>query len=76
MVVMRFPDTGRFKGIAVVRNDIDRAQLEQLARQGVIGVAWNASLLGVAHYAQAGDLLRLLADLDMLLSLLRVWIPK
>jgi predicted TIM-barrel fold metal-dependent hydrolase len=56
---------GRYKGIAVVRNDISRAELEQLRAAGVIGVAFNATLLGVAHYAQTDPLLRHLTDLDM-----------
>jgi predicted TIM-barrel fold metal-dependent hydrolase len=60
---------GRFKGIAVVPNDIDRAALLRLREAGVIGVAFNTTVLGVAHYAQAQPLLRLLAELDMLLSL-------
>jgi hypothetical protein len=41
---------GRFKGIAVVRNDISRDELLQLRTGGVIGVAFNATLLGVEHY--------------------------
>lgn len=60
---------GRFKGIVVVRNDTGRDELLRLRAAGVIGVAWNASLLGPAHYADGAPLLRQLADLDMLLSL-------
>jgi predicted TIM-barrel fold metal-dependent hydrolase len=60
---------GRFKGVAVVPTDIDRAGLEQLQDAGVIGVAWNATLMGTAHYARAGSLLRLVEELDMLVSL-------
>lgn len=60
---------GRFRGIAVVPNDIDRAGLRRLREAGVVGVAWNATLLGTAHYAGAEPLLRLLADLDMVVSL-------
>lgn len=56
---------GRYKGIAVVRNDISRAELAQLRAAGVIGVAFNATLLGVEHYAQTDPLLRHLAELDM-----------
>lgn len=59
----------RFKGIAVVRNDTPRDELLRLRDAGVIGVAWNASLLGTDHYADGAPLLRHLADLDMLLSL-------
>ena len=60
---------GRFKGIAVVRNDIGRSELLQLRQAGVIGVAFNATVMGVEHYAHTHTLLRHLADLDMLLSL-------
>jgi predicted TIM-barrel fold metal-dependent hydrolase len=60
---------GRFKGIAVLPNNTDRATLLRLREAGVIGVAFNATVLGVAHYAQTEPLLRTLADLDMLLSL-------
>jgi predicted TIM-barrel fold metal-dependent hydrolase len=60
---------GRFKGIAVVPNDIDSAALLRLRDAGVIGVAWNATVLGTAYYAQGGPLLQRLADAGMLLSL-------
>jgi len=60
---------GRFKGIAVVPNDIDRDALLALREAGVIGVAFNATVMGVAHYASTAPLLRTLAELDMLLSL-------
>jgi predicted TIM-barrel fold metal-dependent hydrolase len=60
---------GRFKGIAVVRNHTDRDALLALRDAGVIGVAFNATVMGVDHYANAGALLRTLTELDMLLSL-------
>jgi predicted TIM-barrel fold metal-dependent hydrolase len=60
---------GRFKGIAVVPNDIARDDLLRLRDAGVIGIAWNATVLGTAGYADAAALLRRLAELDMLLSL-------
>ena len=58
-----------FKGIAVVPNGIERSELLGLRDAGVIGVAWNASLLGTGFYSGARAHLKLLADLDMLLSL-------
>jgi predicted TIM-barrel fold metal-dependent hydrolase len=61
--------SGRFKGIAVVRNDTDRDALLALRAAGVIGVAFNATVMGSDHYANAGALLRMLAEQDMLLSL-------
>lgn len=60
---------GRFKGIAVVRNETTREDLLALRAAGVIGVAFNATVMGVEHYAAASRLLRELAALDMLLSL-------
>lgn len=60
---------GRFKGIAVVPNDIGHGALAGLKAAGVIGVAFNATLLGTEHYAHTGELLRRLAGFDMLLSL-------
>jgi predicted TIM-barrel fold metal-dependent hydrolase len=61
--------SGRFKGIAVVPLDTGRDELAALRAQGVIGVAFNATLLGTAHYLQAGPLLQRLLDADMMVSL-------
>jgi predicted TIM-barrel fold metal-dependent hydrolase len=60
---------GRFRGVAVVRNDGSREELLRLREAGVVGVAFNATVLGVDHYLQAGPLLRHLADLDLFVSL-------
>jgi predicted TIM-barrel fold metal-dependent hydrolase len=65
--LQRHPD--RFRGVAVVRNDIAREELQQLQAAGVVGVAFNATVLGVAHCLQAGALLRHVADLGMFVSL-------
>ena len=56
---------GAFKGIAVVPNDCDLDSLEQLKSQGVIGVAFNAALMGFDFYADIEPLLRRLQQLDM-----------
>ncbi len=56
---------GRFKGIAVVPNDASSETLLELKAQGVIGIAFNATVHGVAHYMGCAPLLRRLADLDM-----------
>ena len=56
---------GRFKGIAVVPNTADRATLVALKAAGVVGVAFNATIHGTAHYARTAPLLRLLAELDL-----------
>jgi predicted TIM-barrel fold metal-dependent hydrolase len=60
---------GRFKGIAFVPLDTGREALVELQAQGVVGVALNATALGTAYCLQAGPLLRLLAELDLLVSL-------
>ncbi|MDE2082755.1 MAG: amidohydrolase family protein [Burkholderiales bacterium] len=60
---------GRFKGIVVAPLDIGPGALRELRSRGIVGLAFNAALLGTAHYRQAGPLLRRLADLDLLLSL-------
>lgn len=56
---------GRFKGIAMVRNDAGRDELQQLQAAGVVGVALNPAMLGVAHYADTGPLMQRLADLGL-----------
>ncbi|WP_137917380.1 amidohydrolase family protein [Hydrogenophaga sp. 2FB] len=60
---------GRYKGIAVMPNSTQRDALEDLRRQGVVGVAFNASLNGVAHYRGCAPLVRLLEELDMFLQI-------
>lgn len=60
---------GCFRGVAVVRNDITREELKRLKEAGVVGVAFNATVLGVEHYLQAGPLLKLLAELDLFVSM-------
>jgi predicted TIM-barrel fold metal-dependent hydrolase len=60
---------GRFKGIAVVRNDIGRDELLALRAAGVIGVALNATVMGTDHCMNAAPLMRTLAEQGMLLSL-------
>ena len=60
---------GRFKGIAVTPLDVSDATLAELQARGVIGLAFNATLFGTAHYAGSAGLLQRLARRDMLLSL-------
>jgi predicted TIM-barrel fold metal-dependent hydrolase len=59
---------GRFKGIAVVPNDVSRSELERLKAAGVIGVAFNATVHGVDYYAASAGLLRMLADLGLFIQ--------
>jgi predicted TIM-barrel fold metal-dependent hydrolase len=56
---------GRFKGVAVVRNDASLGELHDLQAQGVIGVAMNVALLGVDFYSDIAPLLDRLRDLNM-----------
>jgi predicted TIM-barrel fold metal-dependent hydrolase len=56
---------GRFKGVALVRNDASFGELQDLKAQGVIGAAMNVSLLGVDFYSNIEHLLQHLRDLDM-----------
>jgi len=60
---------GRYKGIAVVPNDITEASLAALADAGVVGVAFNATHHGVERYLAAGELLVKLRALDLCVSL-------
>ena len=60
---------GRFKGIAVVRNDATTDELSELKSQGVLGVAWNVTHYGAAHYRDARPLLAKLVALDMFLDI-------
>ena len=60
---------GRFKGIAVVANDIGYEELAELKKQGIIGVAINAALLGTEYYANCAGLMEKLDALDMFAQL-------
>lgn len=56
---------GRFKGVAVVRVDASRAELQDLQAQGVVGVTMNVALLGVDFYRNTAPLLARLRDLGL-----------
>jgi predicted TIM-barrel fold metal-dependent hydrolase len=56
---------GRWKGIAVVPNNVARSELERLNAAGVVGIAFNPTQLGVAYYADTSELLAMLKALDM-----------
>lgn len=60
---------GKFSGIAIVEPDADLATLQSLKEKGVVGVAFNPTMLGTGYYAGAAGLLERLAELDMLLNL-------
>ncbi len=56
---------GRFKGMAVVKNNASIGKLQDLQAQGIVGIAMNAALLGVDFYADIEPLLESLRELDM-----------
>ncbi len=56
---------GRCKGVALVRNDASRGELQDLQCQGIVGIACNVALLGVDFYRDLGPLLERLRDLGM-----------
>lgn len=60
---------GRFKGVAVVENDVDIKQLERLKAAGVIGVAFNAPFHGTDYYRDTAPLLQKLTSLGLFLQI-------
>ena len=60
---------GRFKGVAVVENDIDIRHLEQLKAAGVVGVAFNLPFHGTDYYRSAAPLLDRLVELGLFLQI-------
>jgi predicted TIM-barrel fold metal-dependent hydrolase len=59
---------GRFKGIAVVENDVSFLELKRLRVAGIVGVAFNVTHLGVEYYLNSAGLLGKLKDLNMFLQ--------
>jgi predicted TIM-barrel fold metal-dependent hydrolase len=60
---------GRFRGVAVVENDVDIKELERLKAAGVIGVAFNVPFHGPEYYRNAAPLLEKLTSLDLFLQI-------
>jgi len=56
---------GKFKDLAVVRNDVSRDELQTLQAKGVIGVTFNAALFDTQAYVDTAPLLRHLHDLAL-----------
>ncbi|MNO80469.1 4-sulfomuconolactone hydrolase [compost metagenome] len=56
---------GRFKGVAVVEPDIDIDALAALQVQGVVGIAFNPALYGVASFKGVDGLFGKLAELGL-----------
>jgi predicted TIM-barrel fold metal-dependent hydrolase len=65
--IARAPE--RYKGIAVVANDVTIEQLQKLKAAGVVGVAWNVTFYGVDYYRGAAPLLEKLAALGMFVDI-------
>lgn len=59
---------GRYKGIAVIDHDIAASGLARLKARGIVGIAFNTALVDAGSYADTGDLLRRLADLELILQ--------
>jgi predicted TIM-barrel fold metal-dependent hydrolase len=60
---------GRFKGVAVVENDVDLRELERLKAAGVVGVAFNAPFHGTDYYRDTAPLIEKLVDLGLFLQI-------
>ena len=59
----------QLKGIAFVELETDAEALQRLQAHGVIGIALNATVLGVEHCQRAGPLLQRAAALGLMLSM-------
>ena len=60
---------GRFRGVAVVENDVDIRELERLKMAGIVGVAFNVPFHGTGYYRNTAPLLEKLVDLGLFLQI-------
>ncbi|WP_456621656.1 amidohydrolase family protein [Bradyrhizobium sp. P5_C12] len=60
---------GRFRGVAVVENDVDTDELERLKAAGVVGVAFNVPFHGADYYRDTAPLLEKLTSLGLFLQI-------
>ena len=60
---------GRFKGIAVVPNDVEISVLERLKAAGVVGIAFNTTVNGVVYYEDSIELLAKLGALGLFVQI-------
>jgi predicted TIM-barrel fold metal-dependent hydrolase len=60
---------GRYKGVAVVENNISFDDLAELKGAGIVGVAFNLAFEGVEHYRNSCELIEALGALNMYLQL-------
>jgi predicted TIM-barrel fold metal-dependent hydrolase len=56
---------GRFKGVAVVKNDASFDELLDLKERGIVGIAFNATYHSTDFYLDIGPLLKRLAKLGL-----------
>ena len=59
---------GRFRGMAVVPNNVSRGDLERLKDAGICGITYNATAPDV-NYEHTEDLLAVLAEFDMFVDI-------
>lgn len=59
---------GRFKGMAVVKQDTLSEELATLKSQGIVGVTFNVAYYGFEHFARSLPLMDRLADLEMIVQ--------
>ena len=60
---------GRFKGVAVVANDVGIGELERLKAAGIVGVAFNLPFHGADYYRNTTALLDKLIELGLFLQI-------
>ena len=60
---------GRFKGVAVVENDVNIQELERLKAAGVVGVAFNVPFHGIDYYHNTASLLEKLVAFGLFLQI-------
>jgi predicted TIM-barrel fold metal-dependent hydrolase len=60
---------GRFKGVAVVENDVGIGELERLKSAGIVGIAFNVPFHGTDYYRNSAALLEKLVDLGLFLQI-------
>ena len=60
---------GRFRGVAVVENDVDIRELERLKAAGAIGIAFNVPFHGADYYRNTAPLLEKLVSLGLFLQI-------
>ena len=60
---------GRFKGVAVVENDVNIQELERLKAAGVVGVAFNVPFHGIDYYRNTASLLEKLVAFGLFLQI-------